>query len=140
MSWVTSVPLPVLSVRSNLDKATEGLRWLKYGAPLASVSGTILAIVRPLSVTRICPCREAWRTNSPVFAWSCRIVTVFMCHTVTQSVSDVNRLRFTMRSAGCEAIKSERNELIACENKPKRWDSNSLNYNDLHRGYLEVLD
>jgi hypothetical protein len=39
---------------------------------------TILAMTRPLSVTRISPCREAARTTWPVRLCNSRIVTVFM--------------------------------------------------------------
>lgn len=56
------------------------------------VSGMIFAMVRPLSVTKICPCRDASRTNAPVFAWSSRIDTVFMCLGVTFIYRGISRL------------------------------------------------
>src|ERR1035438_7201927 len=84
MPIVLSVPRPVLPLSSNRLNAAETLRRAKYGTWAGSVSGRILATTRPLSVTRISPCREACRTSSPVRLCSSLIVTVFMCHNVTQ--------------------------------------------------------
>src|SRR5439155_7374632 len=67
---VLSVPFPTLPLSSNLANARERLRCAKYGTSAGRLSGTSLAIVRPLSVTRICPCCAASRTQRPVRACS----------------------------------------------------------------------
>src|ERR1022692_3055511 len=85
MACVLSVPLPVSPLSMSLR--TDSLMYLrraKYGTSVGSASGRILATIRPLSVTRISPCCEACRTSSPVRLCSSLIVTVFMCHNVTQ--------------------------------------------------------
>ena len=90
MDPVTSVPRPVLPLLSNLRKADEGLRWAKYGFPVLPFSGNILAIVRPLSVTRISPWTETLRINSSVLACNSWIDTFFMILDVTCKILRVN--------------------------------------------------
>ena len=84
MPIVLSVPRPVLPLSSNRLNAAETLRRAKYGTWAGSASGRILATTRPLSVTRISPCRAASRTSAPVRLCNSLIVIVFMCLNVTR--------------------------------------------------------
>src|ERR1017187_2010406 len=86
MPIVLSVP-PDPSWPVSISLFASGLMYLrraKYGTLVGSASGPLLATARPLSVTRISPCREACRTSSPVRLCSSLIVTVFMCHSFTE--------------------------------------------------------
>ena len=87
---VLSVPPRSFPLFINLRNPGLRTRLAKYGVCEASCWGTILATVRPLSVTCISPCCAAFRMYAPVFACSSRIEIVFMCHSVTQLGALVN--------------------------------------------------